>query len=427
MRSALRFELAAAGPGGAAAARRGALVLERAGQAPVRVETPSYVKYTRRGLQPHLLPDVAAGLGAQPAATRVQLEDFLDKDSSHRGRFGGGLREFAALGRADIAILDVLDPTTTARTAKAEAKAMVIDGAGGTRRLSPELFAELADALKPDVVVPPADYIEEPLPSLEHGKRIQKSAARSARWLDECLARIAHPAAVFAPVMGSHCPTQRTMYATMLAARKDVAGYSFNDISLALPFGRKLELAQRSLAILDPVLPRYMAGASAPDAALQAVLGGIDLVDSSYPYAVTEQGFASTYALSSDGGASGHLDMWQDAMRADFGPLVDGCSCPTCARHHRAYIHHLLLTKEMLATVLLQVHNLHVYQRFFADIRASLARDTLRADAERFLRHYGCDGPEPAAAFGELRLLATQLATPTTKIQRQRHAEQPSG
>ncbi|KAJ1735907.1 hypothetical protein LPJ61_000280 [Coemansia biformis] len=428
---ALRFDVPGSGPGGLPAARRGALVLERAGHQ-VRLETPSFIKYTRHGLQPHLLPDIVAGLGALPPATRVQLEDFLDNDEQQHGRFGGGLHDFAGVDRSDLLVLDVLDPTVTSRPAKSGAKAMAIDSEGGTRRLTPALFAELVDALKPDIVVPPADYVEEPLPSLEHGKRIEKSVTRSAQWLDECVSRISHAAAVFAPVMGSRSLQLRERYAKELAARQDVSGYVFNDVCLALPLEHKLDLVRHSLAHLDSTRPRYMAGASAPDAALRAVLSGIDLVDSSYPFAVTEQGFASDYALggsdSGDGSAqaAGRLDLWQDAMRTDFRPLVAGCQCPTCARHHRAYIHHLLGAKEMLATVLLQVHNLHVYQRFFVDIRESMARGTLPGDAERFLGRYSCSQDEPGAAFGELRLLAAQITTPTTKIQRQRHAEQPA-
>ena len=38
---------------------------------------------------------------------------------------------------------------------------------------------------------------------------------------------------------------------------------------------------------------------------------------------------------------------------SDFTPLLSGCSCYTCTHHTKAYIHHLLAVKEILATVLL--------------------------------------------------------------------------
>lgn len=45
-------------------------------------------------------------------------------------------------------------------------------------------------------------------------------------------------------------------------------------------------------------------------------------------------------------------DMWKVHYRADSRPLSELCACFTCQRHSRAYIHHLLKTKEMLAQVL---------------------------------------------------------------------------
>ncbi|KAJ2685934.1 hypothetical protein IWW39_003968 [Coemansia spiralis] len=426
---ALRFELAGAKASGLAAPRRGRLVLHRlvgkdAGveRPAIVLETPAFFKYTRHGLQPHLVPEVAAEVDALPPATRVQIEDFFDSDAPDCSRFEEGLHKFIALDTAEILMLDTLDPTISVRTAKPANTYMAIGSEAGTKRLTPDLFAQLANSLKPDIVIPLADIVEEPLPSLTQGKRISKSVTRSAKWLDECTAALTYPAAVFAPVVGSHSLELRTMAAKALAARHDIAGYAFNDVCLTLPMEQKLNLVQHSLELLDASKPRYMLGASAPDSVLCAVLRGIDLFDSSYPYAVTELGLASTYVLGSDGPAKPlpySLDLWQDAMFADFGPLVEGCTCFTCRSHHRSYVHHLLKTKEMLATVLLQIHNMHWYQRFFDDIRRSLEQGTLPADAALFLQRYNCK----EKPFSELDTLAAQACSPTTKIQRKRHAE----
>lgn len=37
----------------------------------------------------------------------------------------------------------------------------------------------------------------------------------------------------------------------------------------------------------------------------------------------------------------------------DFTPFMDGCMCYACKYHTKAYIHHLVRTKELLASVLL--------------------------------------------------------------------------
>eukprot|EP00271_Cylindrocystis_brebissonii_P020228 TRINITY_DN661_c0_g7_i1.p1 TRINITY_DN661_c0_g7~~TRINITY_DN661_c0_g7_i1.p1 ORF type:complete len:132 (-),score=4.27 TRINITY_DN661_c0_g7_i1:597-992(-) len=58
--------------------------------------------------------------------------------------------------------------------------------------------------------------------------------------------------------------------------------------------------------------------------------------------------------------------------RLSLEPLVPGCSCYACRCHSRAYIHHLLNTHEMLAEVLLCIHNNHHYLQFFQAIREAI-------------------------------------------------------
>ncbi|KAK7879011.1 hypothetical protein WMY93_030764 [Mugilogobius chulae] len=64
-------------------------------------------------------------------------------------------------------------------------------------------------------------------------------------------------------------------------------------------------------------------------------------------------------------------------FQGDFGPLVEGCDCYCCRNHQRAYIHHLLVTNELLASVLLMIHNIAHYQGFFSALREALANDKL--------------------------------------------------
>lgn len=424
--------------------RLGKLLLTRGGKdgdsalsSTTTIDTPNFFKYTRHGLQPHLVREVETELGPMPAATRIQMEDFLGVEPNSLPNADGKLlHQFVALNRTDILLLDTLDPTATQRTAKSSNSCMCIDTEGGVRRLSPEEFAQFANAMNPDIVVPPADYVEEPLPSLTQGKRISKSVSRSSKWLQECLSKLSalgNNMAVFAPLMGSHSPELRKISAKTVAEQSNVAGYVFNDACLNIPFEQKLEHLSQSLAYLDDSKPRYMVGASPPDAVVRSVLKGIDLFDSSYPYAVTEQGFASIYYFGPGDALVAapvpmptHLDLWQDPMFNDFAPLVKDCQCYTCRNHHRSYIHHLLKTKEMLATVLLQLHNMHCYQQLFASIRQSIATDTFAKDAEQFLERYGCKSSAAMSAkrpFGELETLSIQESSPTTKVQRKRHIE----
>lgn len=66
------------------------------------------------------------------------------------------------------------------------------------------------------------------------------------------------------------------------------------------------------------------------------------------------------------------------SCRTDKGPLVQGCSCFACRNHSRAYLHHLLHTHEMLASVLLELHNTHWWLGFFGAIQEAIQAGQLQ-------------------------------------------------
>lgn len=58
--------------------------------------------------------------------------------------------------------------------------------------------------------------------------------------------------------------------------------------------------------------------------------------------------------------------------RLDKRAILPGCKCFACQNHSRAYIHHLLHVQEMLAEVLLEMHNTHHYMAMFEAVRQAI-------------------------------------------------------
>lgn len=87
-------------------------------------------------------------------------------------------------------------------------------------------------------------------------------------------------------------------------------------------------------------------------------------------------------------------NMWSSTHAINLSALSEYCRCFTCQNHHRAYLNHLLNAKEMLAWTLLQIHNHHVLDNFFAGIRESIKNGTFAQDAEAFHRVYAPVFPE---------------------------------
>lgn len=63
--------------------------------------------------------------------------------------------------------------------------------------------------------------------------------------------------------------------------------------------------------------------------------------------------------------ADGCMDLTCKVFARDSRPLIMGCSCMACdaGRFSRAYIHHLVCAKELLAEILIFGHNLHTLMR----------------------------------------------------------------
>ncbi len=137
------------------------------------------------------------------------------------------------------------------------------------------------------------------------------------------------------------------------------------------------------------------------------------MFDSTYPILAAENGAALSFVNRYEGGMSGQqedlpsrhdapkeddvpdqqlpeqefqLNLSAEYFKEDLSPLVSGCSCYACRKHTRAYVHHLLATKEMLAKVLLVGHNLHHYQVFFESIALAIDQDRLHDFKKKLLR-----------------------------------------
>jgi queuine tRNA-ribosyltransferase len=141
-----------------------------------------------------------------------------------------------------------------------------------------------------------------------------------------------------------------------------------------------------------------------PHKILDNVASGMDILTIPFIGAATDAGIALSFSFppvqSIDGAEILPLgiDMWASEHATDLSALQKNCKCYTCANHHRAFVRHLLSAKEMLGWVLLQVHNYHVIDEFFAGLRQSLGQGSFHDDKVTFAKTYE---PELPAKTGQ--------------------------
>ena len=268
----------------------------------------------------------------------------------------------------------------------------------GFRTLEIDDYITAAQRLRPDILIGPADIQAGDALVKANTRRKEKMAERTMAWMKGLHANLqaadiggAHEkrSALFAPVL----PIDGEMQAEYLDYLSEILPGSVGGLALyradnTLDVPKTLSNLPR-LALTNPTNPHSL---------LREVALGIDIFTVPFLTTATDAGVALTFTFpppppSIDSNVPLQLgySLHPSIHATSLLPLAPSCDCHTCTNHHRAYICHLLSAKEMLAWVLLQVHNHANIDRFFAGVRASIAAGRFEKDASAFERTYQTD------------------------------------
>eukprot|EP00898_Chlorokybus_atmophyticus_P000671 jgi/Chlat1/1604/Chrsp125S01869 len=344
-------------------------------EAATELTTPALLMYTRRGLPVHLTPDV---LEALPSARAMSINPahFLDQpDPSVLEGHGGGAQGFLSISDRFMLLASLRDPLLADVDRPMRSGVVAIATPCGRRPLTPDLYMRVVQALRPHLFVAIADEVSVSASV----KRRKVAVDRSLEWLDHCISASSSSTSWAGSVLGSiqgvNSIEERMRLATATAQR-DVAGFSIAGLGMGETPELRQEILQSVLKLLPPDKPRHISGLGMPEEVLDCISHGIDLIESTYPHMLTVDGYAMTFPTShgsennlaagvSSGSDAAKINLRSITHRRDDSPVLPGCTCYTCKRHSRAYLHHLLNTHEMLAEVLLGIHNYHHFLQFF--------------------------------------------------------------
>ena len=208
----------------------------------------------------------------------------------------------------------------------------------------------------------------------------EKSLDRTLQWASDCLQQPrAKGQKLFAIVQGSVYQDLR------LRAVENLKNLPFDGYAIGgLSVGEPKDLMDRILAWVTPELPenkpRYLMGVGTPQQLIEAVAHGIDMFDCVLPTRVGRNGCAYT--------TSGMLQIKAGRFKMDFNPIEVDCFCYTCRNFSKAYLRHLLKSKEILGMRLLSLHNIHFYLQLMKHIRDSIENASFARLRQRFHQHY---------------------------------------
>lgn len=256
----------------------------------------------------------------------------------------------------------------------------------GFQPLDLDAYVECAENLGADITVGLADIITAKQVSQ---KRMEKSVDRTHAWTrDTITARDGSKDVLFATVPPLETQQQSFYLGDLTDEYKaDVGGICFYSAGTAADLPEALSGLPR-LCLIDP---------SNPHEILRAVSLGNDLIAVPFVTATSEAGIAMSFVFTPSSYAHEEalgVDLWDKSHATDLAPLAQDCQCYTCTKHHRAYLHHLLSAKEMLAWTLLQIHNFHIMEVFFEAIRNSIADGSFEAKTKAFSHAYQSEMPK---------------------------------
>jgi len=252
---------------------------------------------------------------------------------------------------------------------------------GSKHLLTPERSMEIQRLLGSDIVMAFDECTKNGATRDEAAASMERSmrwAARSRAGFDSG-AEHAERAALFGIQQGSLDRELRAISAQKLI---DIGFDGYAVGGLAVGEGQEAMFATLDFAPgqLPADKPRYLMGVGKPDDIVGAVERGIDMFDCVLPTRSGRNGQAFTW--------DGPLNIRNARFAEDDGPLDPDCDCPVCTGWSRAYLHHLVKSKEILGAMLMTQHNIHFYQSLMQRIRDAIAAGTFDSFAAAFRTRY---------------------------------------
>lgn len=179
------------------------------------------------------------------------------------------------------------------------------------------------------------------------------------RWLKRCVEAYHHTEcpydyhqSLFPIVQGSTYKDLRIQSAEF-AASMDMDGIAIGGLSVGEPTELMYEMTKVVCDVLPSDKPRYLMGVGTPENILECIALGVDMFDCVMPTRNGRNGMLFT--------RNGILNMKNKKWEDDFSPIDEESNVFVDTAYSKAYLRHLFMVNERLASQIASIHNLAFY------------------------------------------------------------------
>lgn len=187
----------------------------------------------------------------------------------------------------------------------------------------------------------------------------RKSIDMTHRWLKRCCDRFdstepkyGYSQTLFPIVQGSVYKDLRQKSAEVIASFNR-EGNAIGGLSVGEPAEEMYAMTEIVCDILPYEKPRYLMGVGTPVNILENIALGVDMFDCVMPTRNARNGMLFT--------KNGILNMRNEKWKDDFSPIEEDSDLFSDRNYSKAYLRHLIISKEILGAQIATLHNLHFY------------------------------------------------------------------
>ncbi len=277
----------------------------------------------------------------------------------------GGLHQFNGWDRPILTDSGGYQVFSLAGTRKITEEGVIFQShIDGSRHLfSPEKVMDIQRSIGGDIIM----AFDECPPYPSDHTYAEKSMHLTHRWLDRCFNhfgaatdKYGYTQNLFPIVQGSVFPDLRKASCEYISA-KGAVGNAIGGLSVGEPEEQLYDICAACCEALPADRPRYLMGVGTPWNILECISRGVDMFDCVMP---TRNGRNAMLFTS-----RGVINIDNKKWEKDFSPIDEGIDCGMSRFYSKAYLRHLIKSKEFLGLTIASVHNLAFYLHLVQEAR----------------------------------------------------------